>query len=141
MGRKKPSCEVGELDMTPMIDCVFQLIIFFIVTMKMNQEFNQDIRLEKAPNGPIIKDLEPWTTEIEVDKRGWISIHGAQISKGQLKNMLINKSRRLGGTFPVMIRGDLRAKHEDIRTVMDICTDIGIWRINFVAIQEVKAKK
>ena len=43
---------------------------------------------------------------------------------------------RLGYNFPVLVRGDKRAKHKDIRKVMDICASVGIWKIQFAAIQE-----
>ncbi len=37
--------------MTPMIDVVFQLIIFFVVTLKMTTDVNPDIVLEDGKNG------------------------------------------------------------------------------------------
>ena len=39
---------------------------------------------------------------------------------------------------PVLIRADRRTKHTDVKAVMDICTQSGIWRINFAAIKEEK---
>jgi biopolymer transport protein ExbD len=117
---------------------VFQLIIFFIVTIKMEQDINEDIRLEDAKHGPTIEKQDPRTTVIEVDRRGWISMHGAQLTPNQLRNILVSKYKRLGQSFPILIRGDARARHEDIRSVMDICTSIGIWRISFAAIKERK---
>ena len=77
-------------------------------------------------------------TVIEVDQWGWISMHGAKLSKSQLRNMMQSKRRRTGRSFPIMIRGDYRTKHEDIRAVMDICTGIGIWKIDFAAVKEKK---
>ena len=43
--------EQCEIDMTPMIDVVFQLIIFFVVTLKMTSDINPDIELEDGKNG------------------------------------------------------------------------------------------
>ena len=43
--------EQCEMDMTPMIDVVFQLIIFFVVTLKMTADFNKDIILEDGKHG------------------------------------------------------------------------------------------
>jgi biopolymer transport protein ExbD len=40
--------------------------------------------------------------------------------------------------FPVMIRADKRTQHKDVRKVMDLCTDVGIWRIDFAAIKDPK---
>jgi biopolymer transport protein ExbD len=124
-----------DMDMTPMIDVVFQLIIFFIVTVVMQQEFNEEIQLEMAPHGPVIAESHPTTLVIEVDKRGWVSIHNAPLRRSQLERIVKGRYNRYG-EFPVLIRGDKETRHQDIRKVMDICTGIGIWRISFVAIKE-----
>jgi biopolymer transport protein ExbD len=129
--------EGSEVDMTPMIDVVFQLIIFFIVTIKMDQEVNKDIELEEAKHGPIIEESDPRTMVVEVDRRGWISMNGAQLSKTKFRDIMRARYRRYG-SFPVLIRGDRRTRHEDIREVMDMCTQMGIWRISLAAIQERK---
>ena len=135
--RHKGSHEGCEIDMTPMIDVVFQLIIFFIVTIKMEQDENPDIVLAKAEYGPVIKEEDPRTMVVEISQRGWISIHGAQLTRQKFRDIMLGRLER-HGAFPVLIRGDQRARHEDIRAVMDICTDLGIWRINFAAIKEKK---
>jgi biopolymer transport protein ExbD len=137
MGRKRDDSGSG-LDMTPMIDVVFQLIIFFIVTITVDQKMNEDIQLEFSKNGPVKEQEESRTTVIEVDRRGWISMHGTPLSKGQLQDLLQRKYRQLGGAFPILIRGDMRTRHQDIRAVMDLCTGINIWKIEFAAIKEKK---
>lgn len=126
------------VDLTPMIDVVFQLIIFFIVTIHMEKEYNRDIEMALAPDGPAIEGSQnPLTIVIEVDRRGWISMHGAQVSKKKFRQIMVNRFNRYGA-FPVLVRGDRRTRHKDIRSVMDVCTDVGIWRINFAAIKEEK---
>ncbi|MBN2302235.1 MAG: biopolymer transporter ExbD [Lentisphaerae bacterium] len=136
MPHKKRSNEGCEIDMTPMIDVVFQLIIFFIVTIKMEEQ-KADIELEMAKHGPIIKDEDPRTMVIEVDKRGWIYMHGTPVNLRQFQAIMKNRYKR-HGQFPVLIRGDKATQHKDIRSIMDVCTGIGIWRINFAAIKEKK---
>lgn len=129
--------EDAAIDLTPMIDVVFQLIIFFVVTITISKDFNKDITLEKAPRGPIIEGDDPRTFVIEVDRRGWISINNAQLTLPKLRELLQRRYNRYG-EFPVMIRGDYRTQHRDIRAVMDLCTEVGMWRVSFVAIQEKK---
>lgn len=137
MRRKaKIKIEGCDLDMTPMIDVVFQLIIFFIVTINLEQKYNEDITLEDAPNAPLLKD-EPMLMVIEVDKRGWISLRGAQVTPSQLKSIVQARYNKMS-EFPVLIRADSATKHRDVRAVMDICSEIGIWKISFAAIKEHK---
>ena len=123
------------MDMTPMIDVVFQLIIFFIVVIVLQQEYNEEIELEQAPHGPVINDSHPTTLVIEVDKRGWVSIHNAPLRWAVLRRIVRDRYNRYG-EFPVLIRGDKETRHEAIRRVMDVCTEENIWRINFVAVKE-----
>lgn len=138
MARKVRS-EGCEVDMTPMIDVVFQLIIFFIVTIQMEKNYKEDIELEDAPYGPEIKASDnPRTMVIEVDRKGNVSMHAVPLSFGQFKSILISRFKNYGA-FPVLIRGDRRTKHSDIRRVMDICSETGLWKINFAAIKEHKS--
>lgn len=124
-----------ECDMTPMIDVVFQLIIFFIVTIKLEETTNPEIELEFAKHGPIIKEQDPRTMVIEIDQRGWITMHGAKVNTAQLGQILQGRYNRMG-IFPVLIRADYRTRHQDVRKIMDTCTSIGIWRISFAALKE-----
>lgn len=132
--------EQCEMDMTPMIDVVFQLIIFFVVTLKMTADVNEDIILEDGKDGVTLTqdNMPPSTLEIEVDRRGRISIHNATLTDAGLSTILKNRIRRHGNEFPCMIRADKRTQHIKVKRVMDICTAAGIWKLSFVAVQEHK---
>lgn len=141
MARKKQ--EDCELNMTPMIDVVFQLIIFFIVTLNMSEAKNEDIELALGPHGPEIDTDDPMASlslVIEVDRKGRISIGNMTMTREQLKALLQRRYNKYG-TFPVMIRGDYKARHRHIRAAMDIVTECGIGRVSFIAIKEKKAKE
>ncbi len=132
----KRTTEGCEIDMTPMIDVVFQLIIFFIVTIQMEKNYKEDIELEDSPHGPEIRSKElVRTMVVEIDQHGAISIHNVPLTIAQFRGIMVARYKNYG-EFPVLIRGDRRTKHKDIRRIMDICSGIGIWRINFAAIKE-----
>jgi len=136
MAKRNLPHEGSDLDMTPMIDVVFQLMIFFIVTIKMEADVNKDIILEPGKNGPIVKGEDPRMLVVEVDRRGTISIHNARMDSGTFKQIMRARVARIGQNFTVLVRGDKRARHKDIRKVMDICSSVGIWKIQFAAIKE-----
>ena len=100
--QKHTQSGLAELDMTPMIDVVFQLIIFFIVTINLEQHYKEDIILEDGKHAPLVKE-EPMTMVIEVDRHGWLSMHGAQVSPPQLKS-IVRRRYNYMGEFPVLIR-------------------------------------
>ena len=127
----------AQLDMTPMIDVVFQLIIFFITTVDMESKaLDTKVRMAMSPNGPVEDVKDPRTVVVDVDSDGVISIMKTRLSEGQLLNIL-NKARNSSGqSTPVVIRGDLAAKHEQVKRVMDICGKAGLWKIRFAALKE-----
>ncbi len=129
--------EEGGLNMTPMIDVVFQLIIFFIVTIAQQQkEIEMDLRLAMAPDGRAVEKKDPRTINVDVDEKGNIYIARQRLSLPALRSIMRNAVARHGQTLPVVIRGDAKARHEYIRRVMDVCTEAGLWRIKFAAIKE-----
>lgn len=131
----------AELNMTPMIDVVFQLIIFFVVTAAMqNKALETNVRMAMAPNGPIETVKDPRTVLVDVVEDGTIQVMKTRISEGQLLTILNNARKTSGQSTPVVIRGDLLTKHEAIKRVMDICGKAGLWKLRFAALKE-KASK
>lgn len=127
----------AKLDMTPMIDIVFQLIIFFVVTVDMqNKALETSVRMAMAPNGPVEEVKDPRTVVVDVDADGTISIMRTPLSEGQLLTILKKAVNTSGQSTPVVIRGDLAAKHEVIKRVMDVCGKAGLWKLRFAALKE-----
>ena len=129
------------IEMTPMIDVVFQLIIFFIVTVKVNEQINREIMLPNGPHGEVIDGSttrQQRALTIEVDKRGWTTVQNVPVTDEQLRSIVRRRREQFGDAFSLMIRGDYRSRHAHIERVMNICTEEDVWRINFVAIREDK---
>ena len=127
----------AKLDMTPMIDVVFQLIIFFVVTAAMQDKaMETNVLMAMAPNGPVETVKDPRTVTVDVVADGTIQIMKSRVSEGQLLTILNNARKTAGQSTPVVIRGDLTAKHEAVRRVMDICGKAGLWKIRFAALKE-----
>lgn len=137
---KRKGSEECALDMTPMIDVVFQLIIFFVVTLKAASDMNKDIILEYGVNGPKFEEKEIPPLIIEVAQNGRISINNATLTPAMLASILNQRVERLGTNFPLLIRADKRTHHEKVREVMNVCTARGLWKISFVALIEKKGK-
>ena len=137
MAKKARTLPDGELNMTPMIDIVFQLIIFFVVTADMANKANDTlVSMAMAPNGAVEEQQDPRTITVDVDKQGKISIAKVDLSEGQLLTILNKARKESGQSTPVVIRGDEKAEHESIRRVMDICGKAGLWQLRFAALKE-----
>ena len=137
---KKPR-EEGGVNMTPMIDVVFQLIIFFVCTAVLEQQsIDESIRLSMAPHGPAVETKDPREVVVEVDAKGRISIARSYMIDVFLKNLLRNVVISHGQTTPVIIRAAGGAKHEDVRKVMDACAYAGLWKVSFAATKDAAQK-
>ncbi len=133
--------EHASINMTPMIDVVFQMIIFFVCTAQLEKEqFSAWIHLPDSPHAPAMAEAkDPRTITIEVDARGKVSIAHTPLTVSKLRKVL-NKTVTdygvYGPSIPILIRADAVTKHTSIRQVMDACTGAGLYKIAFVAVKD-----
>ena len=149
MARK--SQENPALDMTPMIDVVFELIIFFVVTLTEAQRKDETIELEDGKHGIVLtpEELPPTHMQIDIasrDKtgkvlpRGRITMGDREITPDEIGRRVKERMRKVG-EFPVLIRADYNCRHEAVARVMNAVTANGIWKISFMAVGEDKTSK
>ena len=136
--RNQPS---GHVNMTPMIDVVFQMIIFFVCTVQLEKEaISEWITLPDSPNGPMVTEAkDPRTITIEVDDRGRIYIARTRLSEAKLRQILsktVADYGRFGPSIPIRIRAAGAAEHTDVKRVLDACTSAGLYKISFVATKD-----
>ena len=141
---RKPQ-ENPVLDMTPMIDVVFELIVFFVVTLVEAQRKDETIELEDGRHGIVMTPEELPPTHMMIDiglRRGKprISIGDREITPEEIGRRVKERMRKIG-EFPVLIRADFAVPHYAVARVMNACTANGIWKISFVAVGEDKRSK
>ena len=93
---KKRKNEDVSLDMTPMIDVVFQLIIFFVVTLKMTDDKDTSIKLADGRNGIVLTqdELPPSQLTIDVAKSGRVSMSNITMSDAMVVDAVKKRVRR-----------------------------------------------
>jgi len=135
MGKRAPA-EVS-MDMTPMIDVVFQLMIFFLVTINMDQEqLLKDLVLPPSYYSKEQKTKDPFQLTIQVSEDGKYYLGNQPVNIQRLRVVLQDAVRRVGApNLPVLIRGDKDARHKAIRDVMDSCSELGIYKIRFAGLK------
>ena len=135
--------ENPQLDMTPMIDVVFELIIFFVVTLKMSVEKDETVQLEDGKHGIELtaEELPPSHLVVDIAKNGRISICNFTVGTAEIRRRVKERKRIWGDNFPVMIRADYRTQHRFVKDVMDACTAEGVWKLSFVAVYDRKSGK
>ena len=122
---RKPQ-ENPQLDMTPMIDVVFELIIFFVVTIKQEDLFTKLNCNRPAPStGPSREDDSPNVT-IEIGRRydgspqGVILYNKREVKRTELDAALRDIARTSTKT-PVIVKCTGDSPHKALVDVLDIC--------------------
>ena len=120
MGRRKEPIEEAGLSMTPLIDIVLLLLIFYIVTTAFIDRELQ-LQLPEADASAIPEEKTKYT--IEIDKEGVIALNGKQTSKEVLDSTLASDFEKIKA---VEIRADRFSFHGMVVEVLGIVKKNGI---------------
>ncbi|MBQ2822650.1 MAG: biopolymer transporter ExbD [Thermoguttaceae bacterium] len=117
---------LASLSITPLVDVVFLLLIFFLVATKFDEEDHAlDIQLPEASEAVPIWS-EPQSLVVNVNRLGEYFISGRKISQEEMEPILKNAWKNPVEDSSVIIRGDARAPFGTIVTVADLCRKLDI---------------
>ena len=125
--RKPPT-----LSMAPMIDCVFLLLIFFMVSTTFAPM--PGIRVQLPPPGPPSKE-KPKGLVVKIDnptvndKAGTMLLNGVVVQFDEMFGLLLNAPEEQKTMLIIQSQRDVL--HEQIVRVMDVAKDAGIDKIGF----------
>ncbi len=114
------SMEEAKVEMTPMIDVVFQLLIFFVVTLKQEDILAKLMASRPAPDPNAKPDEQPDLIDITVHKHGFIFKQRAVSLEGLDRQ--IERYSRLSKNATVIIRCTSDSKQRYLVQAMDICS-------------------
>ncbi|MGD9889181.1 MAG: ExbD/TolR family protein [Halothiobacillaceae bacterium] len=116
-----------SLDMTPLIDVVFLLLIFFMLTASFTQAQRLQVELPKAEQGEAIKDpAKNWV--IEIDAEGNYALNGEALAGDQLTLRLRELPERTDDTV-ILIRADAKTEHQAVVQALDAARAAGLLHI------------
>ena len=115
-----------ELNITPLLDLVFVLLVIFIITTPQlvnNLEMN-------LPSGkpPAPKPDKPKITRIEVDADSRITLDGAAVTVGELKNRL-NAMHEENPEMPMVVKGVDEVEFQGMVAVLDTLQQLNITKV------------
>lgn len=125
LGLKRKPHRGGEPDITPMIDVVFQLIIFFMVTSSFTPEQDFfEIILPKAKATQVIKEEN--TFPIFIDKDGVFYLPSIAEKKPVPKNELAKLILQNHKDKTILIKADRKTPYEFITSLLEILHGLGL---------------
>ena len=118
------------IDIAPLIDIVFQLLIFFMLTSSFIMQSGIKVNLPKAVTSEVVKENN---IVIAVSREDVVYINNNVFTNKELKAYL---SKVSSSNKPILIKSDKRASLGRVVEVWDLCRDIGINQVNIAADQE-----
>ena len=116
----------GLVNLTPMIDMVFLLLIFFLVATRFEEEERSlDVQLPQASEAMPLA-AKPRELFVNVDAQGRYHVGGEFVDAAQLETLLGQSSVNNPGRQTVIIRADKRCIWQFVVTVMNLCNKANI---------------
>ena len=129
--RHRSSEKRVEVNITPLIDVVFLLLIFFMVSTTFNRENELRINLPLASAGSV--ELPPELVEIVIAKDGSFVIAGKPLRDTDALTVQKALAAAVGSERdqPVVLRADGETPHQSVITAMDAARKLGISKLTF----------
>lgn len=128
--RQRTSSE--GVNVTPLIDVVFLLLIFFMVSTTFTRETHLVINLPEADAAP--SESLPKTIDILITADGNYSLNGVALVNKQLKTLMAGlKEVSRGQTdTPLTITADAETRHQAVVTAMDAAGRMGFVNLSII---------
>jgi biopolymer transport protein ExbD len=114
-----------ELNITPLLDLAFVLLVIFIITTAPPVN-DMDISLPSAANRP--KERPPKANYITVDNAGKVYLNAVEMNEDQLLKSLV-EFRKDDPDLNVVVRGDKRIQYQKIIGVLDILVSANVSKV------------
>jgi len=121
---------LAQIDIAPLIDAIFLLLIFFMLTSSFTFQSGINVKLPKAVTSDIIKEENFIVT---ITSENVTYLNGTVITLKELKERLSEPGNQ---NRPLLIKADRRASVGRIVDVWDLCRELGIEKINIATNQD-----
>jgi biopolymer transport protein ExbD len=133
--------ESPELNLTPLIDVVFLLLIFFMVSTTFDKESRIKIELPQAATQDE-RDKQDRVLDITIDSSGRFYVNQSEVINTELDTLMraIGKAVKERRDLPVIISADANSPHHAVIKAMDAASQLGFVNMTFSARQPVDKK-
>ena len=137
MARLSAARREAGIEMTPLIDVVFLLLIFFMVSSNFVQKqvVSVTLPISEAATASVSN-----TIEIVLDTSGTYFVAGEPV--GDERDQLLTALRSVVGSLdaqalseqPIEIRADASATHQSVVRALDVCATLGLVRVSLATV-------
>ena len=134
--RRKPRENV-EINLASLIDVVFILLLFFVVTTTFTRETQLKVDLPEAVTGTPPEQTELKQLEILIAADGSYSLNAKQLLKSDLPSLMaaLQKESEGDNSLPLIISADAKTQHQAVITAMDAAGKLGFAHLCMTTIE------
>jgi len=132
--QRQQSDEIN-INLTPLIDVVFLLLIFFMVSTTFTRETQLEVDLPQADNSAEMNAERP--VEVVITAEGEYRVNGEGLVNSQARTLRMALSKVSEGRLdsPLIISADARTPHQAVVTAMDVAGALGFSKLSITTRQ------
>ena len=130
--RRRPD---NGINLTPLIDVVFLLLIFFMVSTSFTKETHLSLNLPEATGDETAVAVE--SIEVTINSSGNYAVNGRSLVSSNLSNLQKALSETSSGNtdLPLVITADAQTPHQAVITAMDAAGQLGFAKLSLTTQQ------
>lgn len=134
--RRKPRENV-EINLASLIDVVFILLLFFVVTTTFTRETQLKVDLPEAASGTPPEQTELKQLEVLIGADGGYALNGQQLLKSDLNSLMaaLHKESEGDNSLPLIISADAKTPHQAVITAMDAAGKLGFAHLRITTVE------
>jgi len=129
--------EDANINMTPLIDVVFLLLIFFMVSTTFDTTSQLKINLPEASQQPT--PAPPQKLTLLIDAKGNFFVNSRELTNNKSATLKAALERSLtGGQLPIVIQSDADSPVQSLVTAMDVVSQLGMTQISIATTRPIE---
>ena len=136
--RPQRSDERVEINLTPLIDVVFLLLIFFMVSTTFDRQARLKVSLPEASAKPVLQQNEPLV--ISIDAKGNYFVNDRQVINQSLDTLKQAIQKSIGESsnmadVSLVLKADAQTPHQAVVRAMDAASQLGLSRLSIATVE------
>jgi len=129
--------EEVNINLTPLIDVVFLLLIFFMVSTTFDTTSQLKIRLPEASQNESTKEKAP--LNLMIDAKGRFFLNSRELSSQKSEALSFALQRVLDGSDrPIVIQSDAESPVQSLVTAMDVVARLGLTQVSIATTRPIE---
>lgn len=130
-----------DINLVSLIDVVFVLLLFFVVTTTFTRETQLRVELPEAVSGSPAEDQQLKQLDIAISAEGVFSVNNHLLPKNDLASLMDAMQKESNGDtkMPLSISADGKTQHQSVITAMDAAGKLGFSQLRMTTVEAAPA--